>query len=119
MAEYSKKIKRLLRECVTQAYEKELHREMTKLDASFAAWRSGSVSSGELSHRIHEYAIGPARKLFKRYNEGEDDLNVAYAIVTGILDRDKIPAELLTALARPIDCYQQMKDQHELREPGT
>jgi hypothetical protein len=119
MADYTKKIKRLLREHVMEAYERELHREMTKLDASFAAWRSGSIGSGELSHRIHEYEIGPSRKLFKRYNEGEDDINVAYAIATGILGRDKIPAELVAAIERQIGFFQEMKDRNELREPGA
>jgi hypothetical protein len=119
MADYAKKIKRLLRECVTEAYERELYRELTKLDQSFAEWRNGTIGSGELSHRIHAYENGPSRALFNRYNQGEDDLNVAYAIVAGILDRDQIPAELLEAIGRPLDFFQSMKERNELREPGT
>jgi hypothetical protein len=68
MREHSKRIKRLIREWMTEAYERELHRELTKLDESFAEWRRGTISSGELSHRIHEWETGPSRALFKHYN---------------------------------------------------
>jgi hypothetical protein len=74
MREYSKRIKRLIREWMTEAYERELHRELTKLDESFADWRRGAVSSGELSHRIHEWETGPSRALFKHYNRGSQDM---------------------------------------------
>jgi len=53
MRDYPKRIKRLLREYSAEAYERELHRELTKLDRSFAEWRNGDIGSGELSHRIH------------------------------------------------------------------
>ena len=36
MKPYSKRIKRLLREYSMEAHERELHRELTKLDQSFA-----------------------------------------------------------------------------------
>ena len=35
MREYSKPVKRLIRERMTEAYERELHRELTLLDESF------------------------------------------------------------------------------------
>ena len=61
MERYSKAIKRLLRKYVVEAYERELQRELEKLDASFQEWRQGAISSGELSHRVHEYERGPSR----------------------------------------------------------
>ena len=48
MQQYPKNIKRLLREYMGEAYERELHRELVKLDQSFAEWRDGQISSGEL-----------------------------------------------------------------------
>jgi len=45
MTEYPKRIKRLLREYNTAAHKQELHRELGKLDRSFAAWRSGAPSA--------------------------------------------------------------------------
>ena len=47
MTEYSKQIKRLLRELATDSYEKELSRELAKLEKSFEEWREGKINSGE------------------------------------------------------------------------
>lgn len=116
MTNYSKRIKRLLREWMTEAYERELHRELTKLDQSFAEWRNGTISSGELSHRIHQYETGPSRELFKHYNHGPRDMTVAYAIIVGILDQDKVPAELFEAISGPISFYRSLQERGELRE---
>jgi len=117
MTEYPKRIKRLLRETATAAHERELHRELTKLDQSFAEWRSGAISSGELSHRVHQYETGPSRELFDRYNSSQPDLSVVYAIVMGILDESQVPPELLEALSRPLDLFRFMRERGELREP--
>jgi hypothetical protein len=118
VSEYPKHIKRLLREYNTAAHEQELHRELGKLDQSFAEWRSGALSSGELSHRVHQFETGPSRELFNRYNSGQADLNVAYAIVTGILDGSQMPPELIEALSAPLDFFRSLKERGELREPG-
>jgi len=117
MTEYPKRIKRLLRETATAAHERELHRELTKLDQPFTEWRSGALSSAELSHRVHQYETGPSRELFNRYNSGQANLNVAYAIVTGILE-NQVPPELLEALSAPLDFFRSLKERGELREPG-
>ena len=117
MAEYPKRIKCLLREAAAAAHEQELHRELTKLDQSFAEWRSGAITSGELSHRVHQFETGPSCELFNRYNSGQSDLNVAYAIVAGILDESQVPPDLLEALSRPLDLFRFMRERGELREP--
>ena len=117
MKKHPKPIKELLREFRIKAYERELHRALTKLDTSFDQWRNGEISSGELSHRIHQYDRGPLYELLERYNRGSQDMSVAYAIVVGILERDEIPPELLTAIEGPLDLFQSMKDSGELKEP--
>ncbi|MEY3760357.1 MAG: hypothetical protein RIR39_1848 [Pseudomonadota bacterium] len=118
MQSYSKNIKRLLREYIVKAYDRELHRELVKLDISFAQWRDGKIDSDELNYRIHQYYSGASRDLYKKYNNGYDDMNVAYAIVTGILNRDEIPAELLEALAGLLEAFQSIKDEGELNASG-
>jgi hypothetical protein len=118
MRELSGRVKRLLREYATEAYERELYRELTKLDASFAEWRSGAISSGELSHRVHQYERGPSRALWSKYNHGEATVNVAYAIVTGILREDEVQAELLEAISGPIAVFRGMQERGDLRELG-
>lgn len=108
----------MLREYATKAYERELHRELSKLDESFAEWRNGAIGSGELSYRIHQYETGPSRDLYKQYNSGSDDLSVAYAIVVGILDEEEVPVEVRDALSGPIDLFRGMQERGELRERG-
>jgi hypothetical protein len=115
MKTYSKRIKRLLREYASKAHEKELHRELTKVEDSFAEWRQGRISSGELDHRIHKYKTGPARELYKRYNYSDTELAVAYAIVAGVLAEDEIPAELAEAISGPIAFYRSWQDEDRLR----
>jgi hypothetical protein len=84
---------------------------------SFAEWRNGLIGSDELSQRVHRYETGPARELYKRYNDGPPDMTVAYAIVTGILQLDEVSPELLEAIERPLGFYQMLKERGELREP--
>jgi hypothetical protein len=115
--ESPKDIKRLLHQYAGMAYERQLHRELAKLDASFDRWRQGAINSGELDELIHKYKTGPARELWKQYNRGENDMNVAYAIMVGILDESEVPAELIEALARPLAFYQSLKDRDELKFP--
>ncbi len=110
MIAYSKTVKRMLRQWITEAYERELHRELTKLEASFKEWREGAISSGELSYRIHQYERGASREWYKKYNSRMDDL-------VGILSEDEVPVELREALARPIEMFRQMKERGQLREP--
>ena len=59
MLDYPKHIKRSLRQLMAEAHERELQRELAKLDRSFAEWREGRITSGELSYRVHQYDTGP------------------------------------------------------------
>jgi hypothetical protein len=52
MPDYPKHIKRLLLEWMEEAYERELKRELDKLEQSFSEWREGKIGSGELSYRV-------------------------------------------------------------------
>jgi hypothetical protein len=115
MKDYPKPIKRLMRQYLEEAYERELQRELTKLEQSFAEWRSGQISSGELSDRLHQYERGPSRALYKRYNYGGEDMTLAYVIVGGILHREEIPDELLEALTGPLSFYQALNEAGDLR----
>ena len=99
---YTPKVKKLLRQFWIEAYERELHRELTALDQSFSEWREGRIRSDELSRRIHRYETGPSRELYRTYHGGEQDLVVASAIVSGVLDREEIPDALLDVLDAPI-----------------
>jgi hypothetical protein len=116
MKEYPKRVKRMIREWMIEAYERELHRELGRLDESFAAWRRGDISSGEMSHRIHGWETGPSRWLYKHYNHGPQDMSVAYAIVLGILDEEEVTLELMEATRNAIAFYRSLQERDELRD---
>ena len=118
MTNYPKPDKRLIYQFKCEAHERELHRELTKLDQLFAAWRNGEIESGELSIRVHEYDTGSLRELLKKYNGPNQEMNVAYALVTGILSYEEVPEELLQALERQLAFYEDLKARNELRMPG-
>lgn len=117
MRDYSKKIKKLIREFSAEAHERELHRELAGLAHHFEEWRKGQLGSGALSDLVHQYESGPSRELFKRYNGDLPDMMVAYAIAAGILKREEIPAELLEALTGPLEYFDGLKDRGELKIP--
>ncbi|MBN1878150.1 MAG: hypothetical protein JXA33_28270 [Anaerolineae bacterium] len=115
---YSKQIRRWLRDWAMVAYARELTRELTQLDQNFARWRAGEIDSRELNYFVHHYETGAARELYKQYEEGSDDMNVAYAIIAGILEREEVPVEVIEALDRPLSFYESVKARGDLRLPG-
>jgi hypothetical protein len=69
-------------------------RSLLPLSETFDAWKEGKISSGGLSERIHGFYQGPARELFKKYNGGMLEADVAHATVEELLDRTRVPTEL-------------------------
>jgi hypothetical protein len=102
-----KRLKRALRDAAIAAHEEELRRALIPLKAAFHQWRAGHMSSGELAELIHAFHDGPARELFKKYNYGQLELAVAHAIVSGVLDRARLPDDLVKALGRAITFYEE------------
>jgi len=105
MAETPKRVKRLLREHAAVAHEEELRRALVPVAEAFKRWERAELDSGELSEIIHKFHQGPARDLWVRYNTAHLEMAVAFAITTGLLSRDTIPAELLDHLAGPLRFY--------------
>jgi hypothetical protein len=112
MPELTKFLKRKLNEQSMLAHEEELRRALLPLAEKFEEWRQSKVQSGELALIIHDWDFGPQKELFKKYNYGIKEMNVAHAIVTGILDEKQVDAELLNALERHIAFYrEQLRDE--------
>src|SRR5258708_26855963 len=103
MHELTKSLKRKLREQSMSAHEEELRCALEPLAAAFDEWKQARVGSGELAIRIHDWDRGACRELWKKYNYGDATLNVAYAIVTGILDPQSIDPALLEYLQSAIE----------------
>ena len=107
MGDIPKQIKRLLREQAALAHEEELRRMLASLADAFDQWKEGKVGSDQIHDMIHEFHQGSSRELFSRYNPKMHESTIAHAIVAGILDRNKVPPELLEHLANLIRYYEE------------
>ena len=107
MHDIPKNIKRLLREQAAVAHEEELRRALALLATAFDQWKEDKVSSDTINDMIHEFHQGPHRDLYSRYNSKMLEPTVAYAIVTGILKKEKVPGELLAHLSQLIKFYEE------------
>jgi hypothetical protein len=94
----TKSLKRKLGEQSMRAHEEELRRALLPLADSFDQWREGKLDSGCLALVVRDWDRGPQTDLFKKYNYGIIELNVAQAVVTGILDEKQIDPQLLEYL---------------------
>ena len=106
MAEIPKRLKRLLREWAGTAHEEELRRALLPLAEEFDRWKRGDITSADLCELIHKFHQRPARDLFVKYNTKYLEASVAHAVVTGVLEKEKIPLELLEHLATWIRFYE-------------
>src|SRR5712692_6246800 len=116
MADTPKRVKRLIRECAAAAHEEELRRALLPIADAFKRWELGGLDSGELCELIHRFHQGPAREIYIRYNTSRLAPPVAYAIVTGVLDRASVPAEILGDLAGLIQFYKDGVEETQITE---
>ncbi len=96
--EWTRSQRRLLRELSGKAYDRELERELSALEADFASWRRGEIDVHELSDRIHRFHNGSARRLFGIYTGTDWDLAVGGAIGRGVLREEEATPEILEVL---------------------
>ena len=106
MSETSKRIKRLVREYATIAHDRELGQALRGLDAQFERWRSGAIGSAELNDLIHQFHDGLSRDVWRKYATNRLEPALGFAVATGILRKEDLPAELLEHLAGLIDFYE-------------
>jgi hypothetical protein len=66
-----------LRELASIAYERELARELAKLEDGFRRWRAGEINAFGLSDAIHLFHQGPSRDLFSKYAPSNLEIVVA------------------------------------------
>jgi hypothetical protein len=95
---YPKAVRRALRELAAKAHEVELGRELGKLEAEFAHWRSGELDAFELNGRIHAFHQGPSRELYSKYQALSPDTLVCLAVCRGGFQESDLPAEVLQHL---------------------
>ncbi len=103
--EIPKRIRAQLRDLAAIAHEREVGKLLSPLADSFASWRAGTVNVWELAETMQ--AVQPAmRQLADRYNTNSLlDMNVACAIVNGLLSEKEVSADVLAALEKQIAFY--------------
>jgi len=106
MPDTSKRIKRLVREYATIAHDRELGQALRGLDVQFDQWRSGAIGPAELNDLIHQFHDGHSRDVWRNYATNGLEPALGFAVATGILRKEDLPAELLQHLAGLIDFYE-------------
>lgn len=94
MDELTKSQKKALRELAHRAYEEALRRALLPVGEAVEAWKAGTISSFELSDRIHTFHQGPSRKLWSFYTALDPRTIVVDAVAQGILDIAAVPEDL-------------------------
>lgn len=106
IGDHPKSIKKALHQLEDLAYERELHRELGKLDESFAEWRGGQIDSWELNDRIHKFHNGDSREIWKKYSYGAVEANIAWAIREGLVRREEVSTDVLDAIKNWLSFYE-------------
>ena len=119
MDQVPKKVKRTLRQLAAEAHQEELRCALKPLSSAFQRWERGELESNELTNLIHEFHQGPSRDLWGRYNSGMLELVVAHALITGVLDRSKVPPEVLETLAPAMRFYEDINRYDSDEADGT
>ena len=95
---YSKLIRKKLRELAGLAHERELSRALETLDSHFARWRRQEIDCFELNDRIHSFHQKTSRELWKTYSSMEDDFLVCRAVKLDFLSREEVPEKVAEAI---------------------
>ena len=104
--ELKKGLKRVLLDYYWRAHDEELRRALAVLASSFDDWKQGQLSNEDLADRIHKFHNGVSREIYKRYDGKMLEFTVTRAIVEELLERSKIPAELLEYLKESLEAYE-------------
>ena len=101
--DYSKHMKKKLRELAAVAYDRELGRHLEELRLCFVDWSEHKISSHDLSDRIHLYHDGTSRDLYSLNQQFKPDFLVARAIALGVLTDDEVPSDVREVLSTRIE----------------
>ena len=111
-----KRMNRLVREWAAVAHDRELAKALRDLRSEFDRWQRGEIGAAALNDLIHRFHDGASREIWKRYATNRLEPALAWAVSTGILRRDELPAELLRHIAGLVEFYE--SDQEDARGPA-
>ena len=95
---YSKSIRKKLRELAGLAHERELRKAMETLDSHFTQWCRQEIDCFELNDRIHRFHQNTSRELWKTYSSMEDNFLVCRAVKLGFLSKEDVPEKVAEAI---------------------
>ncbi len=98
---------RTLRRLAEMAWDAELHEHLEILHQAFAEWQQGSISSFELSNRIHQFHDHDNRDLYNFYTDVHPSQAVAQALAHNYLEPSDVPDELLDKLTPSVTFFTQ------------
>ena len=96
--QYSKSVRRELRELASTAYERELDSTLEDLHQGFDRWKYKQIDCFELNQLIHEFHQKKSRELWKIYNQSDEDFIVVRATRLGVLQLGEISEETAEAI---------------------
>ncbi len=103
--ELSKRLRGVVRELTSKAFEHELRQLLGRLADAFAQWSAGMLDSSSLLDSLDEFAV-KRRRLLQRYETPSiAPMLVAYAFVSGWFEHEEVPPDLVAALEKPIAFY--------------
>lgn len=108
-----------LREFARLAYDRELGRELARVETAFAEWHAGRLDPHAVSAAIHAFHDGVARDLSVLYNRIDPSSTVARAVATGLLEEDEIPPALLAKLQNALEFYRQQSRESDPDAPAV
>ena len=119
MEQFTKRDRKELRSLAGIAYERELGRELEKLEPKFAEWRAGRCSPFDVSDSIHEFHDHAARQLWKIYTYSHPEITVPRAVALGVLADAEISPTVYAKVRDRVGFYRDeaMQLQEESENP--
>lgn len=113
----AKSFRKIARQLVGQAYQREQEKALESLRREFFRWQSGEIDCWELTDLIHRFHDGESRDLYKIYEMGDIKIALARAVALGILGEDEVPADLREPMRPMIEFFRDELDGEE-QHPG-
>jgi len=90
-----------------ELYKRELSIEMDALYASFQKWKRNECEVFELTNQIHTFYKGASKEIFLKYERPSfADLNIANAVINGILKMEELSEELQPLISKKVKILQ-------------
>jgi hypothetical protein len=100
MEQFSKHVRRQLREAAATAHERALSRALEPLHAAFEQWKRGEISPFDLSDQIHRFHNGVRREIYGLYTDSETRISVAAAVHQGLMKLEELHPDIRPEVER-------------------